>query len=131
MTKVTAKVANDFVGRVNGALVERGVRGRLCMYSSCGSYQLYEVLREDGFMPTRNLIHSGSARSIINGVNIWLTQNGHAYLRTADPYYDIVRFYRYRGRRTIRKGVSLEAAQDHCNDPATRGEDYFHGYVKG
>ena len=43
--------------------------------------------------------------------------------------YKIVRFYYGNGSRTIRKGLTLEEAQRHCNDPKTRKEGvYFDGY---
>lgn len=33
--------------------------------------------------------------------------------------YRIVRFYQRGGRRTIRRGLTLEQAQRHCKDPET------------
>jgi hypothetical protein len=33
--------------------------------------------------------------------------------------YKIVRFYFSNGCRTIKKGLTLEQAQKHCNDPET------------
>lgn len=37
-------------------------------------------------------------------------------------------------RRTIRTGLTLEEAQAHCSDPATRGKlrgwDFFDGYYR-
>jgi len=33
--------------------------------------------------------------------------------------YKIVRFYYNNGRRTIKTGLTLEEAQDHCRDPET------------
>ena len=46
--------------------------------------------------------------------------------------YKIVRFYRVSGRRKIiHRGVSLEVAQLHCNDPKTRRAGvWFDGYEK-
>ena len=48
--------------------------------------------------------------------------------------YNIVRFYRdpAKGSRTIRRNVTLDEAQEHCNDPATRDPagKWFDGYVK-
>ena len=31
-------------------------------------------------------------------------------------------------RRVIRTGLTLEEAQDHCNDPDTHGDGWFDGY---
>ena len=48
--------------------------------------------------------------------------------------YNIVRFYApqlNRKSRVIKKGLSLEQAQKHCNDPKTRKEgEYFDGYTR-
>ena len=33
--------------------------------------------------------------------------------------YKIVRFYQERGKRTVERGLTLEQAQAHCNDPDT------------
>ncbi len=33
--------------------------------------------------------------------------------------YKIIRFYFHHGRRTIKKGLTLEQAQAHCQDPET------------
>ena len=46
------------------------------------------------------------------------------------PCYRIRRFYRETGRRphTIRIGVTLAEAQEHCRRPETRGEGWFDGY---
>ena len=47
--------------------------------------------------------------------------------------YKIVRYHKNKpvstqGEHIIKLNVSLEEAQAHCNDPATRGEDWFDGY---
>ena len=47
--------------------------------------------------------------------------------------YKIIRFYkdkpvRSHGEEIIKKNVSLEEAQAHCNDPATAGDGWFDGY---
>lgn len=42
--------------------------------------------------------------------------------------YDIVRHRRNGKQRIIRRGLTLEEAQAHCNDPRTSGEDWFDGY---
>lgn len=46
--------------------------------------------------------------------------------------FNIVRFYRQSGKRqTIRKGVTLDMAQLHCNDPKTRKAGvWFDGYTR-
>ena len=46
--------------------------------------------------------------------------------------YKIVRFYRKSGRRKIiQRGVSLRAAQAHCNDPRTsKAGVWFDGYTQ-
>lgn len=46
--------------------------------------------------------------------------------------YNIVRHFRVSGRRKIlHRGVSLEVAQLHCNDPKTRRAGvWFDGYEK-
>lgn len=46
--------------------------------------------------------------------------------------YKIVRFYKNSGRRKIiHRGVSLEIAQLHCNDPRTKKDGvYFDGYIE-
>jgi len=46
--------------------------------------------------------------------------------------YKIVRFYRdpNKSNRTILTGLTLEQAQAHCKDPATRKEgEWFDGYT--
>lgn len=42
--------------------------------------------------------------------------------------YSIVRFYQDGGNEVIYEGLTLEEAQDHCNDPETAGEDWFDGF---
>jgi hypothetical protein len=45
--------------------------------------------------------------------------------------YKIIRFYFSGKKETIRKGVTLEVAQLHCNDPKTSKDGvYFDGYTK-
>lgn len=46
--------------------------------------------------------------------------------------YMIVRFFQDpdQGRRVIKTGLTLDEAQEHCNDPSTRGEGWFDGYEK-
>lgn len=44
--------------------------------------------------------------------------------------YRIVRFRRDGEPEIVSEGVSLEYAQEHCNDPKTRGVDWFDGYEK-
>ncbi len=44
--------------------------------------------------------------------------------------YKIIRF-RFKGNnRVIKRGLTLEEAQAHCNDPKTEGEGWFDGYEK-
>ena len=45
--------------------------------------------------------------------------------------YKIVRFYQELGKpnRTIKKGLTLEQAQKHCNREDTHGEGWFDGYT--
>lgn len=53
--------------------------------------------------------------------------------------YKIVRFQLHGGSRTIKKGLTLEEAQEHCKDPETSGStcsdikkrgDWFDGYTE-
>lgn len=44
--------------------------------------------------------------------------------------YNIVRFRRYGRNSIIRTGQTLEQAQAWCNDPNTRGTDWFDGYER-
>jgi hypothetical protein len=42
--------------------------------------------------------------------------------------YSIVRF-RFKGdSEVIETGLTLEEAQEHCNDPSTSGDGWFDGY---
>lgn len=42
--------------------------------------------------------------------------------------FRIIRFRRNGGHRTIRNNVSEIEAQNHCQRPDTRGEEWFDGY---
>jgi len=45
--------------------------------------------------------------------------------------YKIVRFYvDNRPARVIKKGLTLEEAKKHCNDPKTAGKTFFDGYAE-
>ena len=44
--------------------------------------------------------------------------------------YKIVRFRYGKSNRTIKRGLTEEQAQAHCNDPKTQGQDWFDGYQK-
>ena len=45
--------------------------------------------------------------------------------------YKIVRFFQDdRESKTITTDLTLEEAQEHCNDPKTEGIDWFDGYTK-
>ena len=42
--------------------------------------------------------------------------------------YKIIRF-RFQGdNEVVKTGLTLEEAQDHCNDPTTQGDGWFDGY---
>ena len=45
--------------------------------------------------------------------------------------YKIIRFYKdeNKSNRTIKRGLTLEEAQKHCNDDKTKGIDWFDGYT--
>jgi len=42
--------------------------------------------------------------------------------------YNIVRFFQNKESKIIKRGLTLEEAQKHCNDPKTSGKDWFDGY---
>tara|TARA_R100001594_G_scaffold129629_1_gene168315 strand:- start:538 stop:693 length:156 start_codon:yes stop_codon:yes gene_type:complete len=43
--------------------------------------------------------------------------------------YKIIRFFQdERESQTIKRGLTLEEAQKHCQDPKTSGEGWFDGY---
>jgi hypothetical protein len=42
--------------------------------------------------------------------------------------YKIIRFFKDGAFEDVASGLSLEAAQRHCKDPATKGDDFFDGY---
>lgn len=45
--------------------------------------------------------------------------------------YKIIRFYFKGNRRIIKRGLTLDEAQAHCNNPKTRKEGvWFDGYDK-
>lgn len=44
--------------------------------------------------------------------------------------YKIIRFNRYKANRVIKRGLTLEQAQKHCQDPLTSGLNWFDGYTK-
>jgi hypothetical protein len=48
---------------------------------------------------------------------------------TTATTYKIVRFYQdERPRKVVKTGLTLEEAQEHCNDESTHGEGWFDGY---
>ena len=53
---------------------------------------------------------------------------------TMEPTYTIIRFYAphlKKENETIKTGLTLEEAQEHCNDETTRVEGvYFDGYTE-
>jgi hypothetical protein len=47
--------------------------------------------------------------------------------------YSIIRIFHpslNRASRIIKTGLTLEEAQDHCNDPSTATDKWFDGYEK-
>ena len=46
--------------------------------------------------------------------------------------YKIVRFYAdlYRDQEVIKRGLTLEQAQEHCSNEGTRGDGWFDGYME-
>lgn len=46
------------------------------------------------------------------------------------PTYKIMR-YRFNGEtKCIKRGLTLEEAREHCNDPSTEGDGWFDGYTE-
>ena len=44
--------------------------------------------------------------------------------------YKIIRYQFYGENKTIKTDLTLEEAQEHCNDAETSGIDWFDGYTK-
>jgi len=44
--------------------------------------------------------------------------------------YKIIRFRFEGSNTTIKTGLTLEEAKEHCNDPETSGEGWFDGFNK-
>jgi hypothetical protein len=44
--------------------------------------------------------------------------------------YKIIRFRFEGSNRVIKRGLTLEEAQSHCQDPKTRGDGWFDGYAE-
>ena len=44
--------------------------------------------------------------------------------------YKIIRYSFYGEPKTIKTDLTLEEAQEHCNDTKTEGIDWFDGYTK-
>lgn len=44
--------------------------------------------------------------------------------------YKIIRFRFGKSNRVIKRGLTLEEAQAHCKNPATKGNGWFDGYEK-
>lgn len=42
--------------------------------------------------------------------------------------YRIMRFYQSGSAEVVEEGLTLEEAQEHCNDPDTSGDGWFDGY---
>ena len=43
--------------------------------------------------------------------------------------YKIIRFRFDGNNRTVKRGLTLEEAQEHCQDPETSGDGWFDGYT--
>jgi hypothetical protein len=48
--------------------------------------------------------------------------------QTTGRIYKIVRFRFEGSNRVVRRGLTLEEAQAHCQNPKTRGDGWFDGY---
>ena len=45
--------------------------------------------------------------------------------------YKIIRFTQHgNNQRTVKTGLTLEEAKEHCTDEATHGEGWFDGYAE-
>lgn len=44
--------------------------------------------------------------------------------------YEVVRFRFQQASEVIKTGLTLEEAQEHCNDDSTHGQGWFDGYRK-
>ena len=44
--------------------------------------------------------------------------------------YKIIRYHFYGEPKTIKTDLTIEEAQEHCNNPKTKGIDWFDGYTK-
>ena len=44
--------------------------------------------------------------------------------------YKIIRFRQNGNSKVIKRGLTLEQAQAHCNDPTTEGWGWFDGFEK-
>ena len=44
--------------------------------------------------------------------------------------YAIIRYHRNGPSQLIKSGVTLDEAQEHCNDPSTCGLDWFDAYTE-
>lgn len=56
----------------------------------------------------------------------------NTFAKASDRHdYSIIRFYRNSRikQRVMQKGLTLAEAQAHCNDPKTRGANWFDGYT--
>ena len=54
----------------------------------------------------------------------------HNAKKHAMKTYSIIRFYRNRPNKTIRRGLTLREAQEWCDDPETSGNGWFDGYTE-
>jgi len=46
------------------------------------------------------------------------------------PTYSIIRFRINRDNEVIKTGLTLDEAQEHCNDESTHGDGWFDGYTE-
>jgi len=49
-------------------------------------------------------------------------------MTTPQTTYKIIRFRFMNGHRTIKGGLTLEEAQEHCSSPKTEGDGWFDGF---
>lgn len=48
----------------------------------------------------------------------------------SEKMYKIVRFRFDSDNKTVKRGLTLEEAQEHCNDESTHGPGWFDGYTE-
>jgi len=55
-------------------------------------------------------------------------ENGQEIVGAAT--YKIIRFRKSGRNSVVRRGLTLAMAQGHCNNPKTKGANWFDGYTK-